>query len=88
MKNLIKKILGVHDGSTKNDYIVRCACGRAMWLRRSPQRVRRHHIGIAHRTSPLETGTVWEWFKMVTGLLEKRTLREWFIDWTNERAEK
>ena len=72
-----------HQGSTKNDYIVKCSCGRVMWLH-SPNKVRRHHIGCSQ--TPIVEGTLWEFFKMKTGLLRCRTLSECFKDFMEGKA--
>jgi hypothetical protein len=68
-----------HTGSVTKDYIVRCECGRAMWLK-SSQAVRRHHVGGSHQQVPIQDGSVWEFIKMKTGLLRLRTLDECFRD--------
>lgn len=66
-----------HQGSTRNDYLVKCSCGRVMWLH-SPMKIRRHHIGCKQEV--IADGTMWEFFKMKTGLLRFRTLSECFKD--------
>lgn len=71
------KFLQPHEQSGDN-YIVRCSCGRAMWLL-SSSKVRRHHTG--HEMRPLLKGaSMWEFFKMKVGWLDRRTFGEWLQD--------
>lgn len=72
------RFLKPHDASIEDDYVVRCSCGRAMWLLGSNEDVRKHHAG--HKMSPCREGSMWEFFKMKTGLLKRRTFNEWFRD--------
>ena len=65
------------DPKETGDFVVRCSCGRAMWLK-APDKVRRHHLG--HKMTPLEHGTMFEFIKMKTGLLNRRTFSEWYKD--------
>ena len=44
----------------------------------APDKVRRHHLG--HKMTPLEHGTMFEFVKMKTGLLNRRTFSEWYKD--------
>ena len=67
-----------HQGGVDGDYIVRCSCGRAMWLQAS-QKIRRHHTWC-HQIVPAQDGSMWEFFKMKTGLLRWRTMNEWLRD--------
>ena len=66
-----------------SNYLVRCSCGRALWLLSSPK-VRKHHVG--HEMTPLvHGGSVWEFIKMKMGWLDNRTLSEWFQDFAEGR---
>ncbi len=67
-----------HESTAENDTLVRCSCGRAMWLKSSPAKVKKHHLG--HRMEVLHRGSILEFSKMKLGLLRRRTLGEWFLD--------
>lgn len=68
-----------HAGSKKTDYIVRCTCGRVMWLH-SSSAIKKHHMGPQHKHEVIESGSIIEFIKMKTGLLKYRTLGEVFKD--------
>ena len=68
-----------HKGGKENVLVVRCSCGRAMWLQGAPKKVKAHHFG--HHMKVVEHGSLWEFFKMKTGLLNRRTLSECFKDY-------
>ena len=54
-----------------------------MWLTSSSSNLMRHHSG--HQFRVLETGTMWEFFKMRTGLIRYRTLSERLKDLMERR---
>ena len=66
-----------HHGSVSDDYIVRCSCGRVMWLH-SSEKIKKHHMGCRHEI--IVNGSMWDFFKMKTGLLRCRTITECFKD--------
>jgi hypothetical protein len=72
-----------YDGRKTKDKLVRCSCGRVMWLTSSSSNLMRHHSG--HQFRVLETGTMWEFFKMKTGLIRCRTLSERLRDLMERR---
>jgi hypothetical protein len=72
-----------HDGRDTKDKLVRCSCGRVMWLLSSSKDVMLHHVG--HQSRVLETGTMWEFFKMKTGLIRYRNLSERLRDLMERR---
>lgn len=72
-----------HDGRDTKDKLVRCSCNRIMWLLSSDNNIKRHHIG--HQFKVVETGTMWEFFKMRTGLIRYRTLSERLKDLMERR---
>ena len=78
------KFLKPVDPKETGDFVVRCSCGRAMWLR-SDEKVRRHHKGC--RMSPLEHGSLWEFFKLKTGLIRNRTFSEYMCDLMRKAGE-
>tara|TARA_R110000744_G_scaffold273221_1_gene386117 strand:- start:7858 stop:7992 length:135 start_codon:yes stop_codon:yes gene_type:complete len=43
-------------------------------------------MGASHTTRALEHGSFWEYVKMRTGLLKRRTLSECFSDWMKEKG--
>jgi|TARA_R100001530_G_C4199841_1_gene124474 hypothetical protein len=76
-------LLKPYDGRNTKDKLVRCSCGRVLWLTSSSKVIMRHHEG--HQFKVLETGTMWEFFKMKTGLIRNRTLSEWLRDLMDRR---
>lgn len=62
-----------HRGSVKSRLLVRCSCGRLMWLD-SSQEVLRLHVG--HRMEAAQKGSMWEFAKMKLGWLDRLTVRE------------
>ena len=71
------KILKPVDPEEVGNRLVRCSCGRAMWLK-GDDKVKRHHIG--HQMRILEQGSVFEFIKLKLGLLSRRTFGEWLRD--------
>jgi len=67
------------------DYLVRCSCGRVMWLR-APDKIKRHHMG--HQLKVLEYGTFWEFLSAKLGLVNKRNFNEFTKDWYEMGAGK
>ena len=64
--------------------LVKCSCGRVMWDKGMPDKVRKHHQG--HRMELCQSASVWQFIKMKRGTLEKRTLSEWFLDVMEARS--
>jgi hypothetical protein len=73
----ILRWLAPHDGRDRKNLLTSCSCGRIMWMD-SSEKIRKHHTG--HRMVVCERGTLWQFFKMKTGLLRCRTLGELFRD--------
>lgn len=57
--------------------IIRCSCGRVMWLD-APDKVRKHHSG--HRMDRTDSASMWSFIKMKLNLLDCRTATEWGKD--------
>jgi hypothetical protein len=73
----LRWIAPVYTADSRNK-LVRCSCGRALWLLSAPQ-VRRHHHG--HRMTIIQDGTFWEFIQLKTGLLDCRNFSELFRDY-------
>ena len=67
------------------NYLLRCACGRILWMK-SGSTIRKHHLG--HKMKVCETGSIVEFIKMKTGLINSRTFGEWFRDYIDARGSK
>lgn len=62
-----------HRAEDRKKFLFRCSCGRLLW-QDAPQEILRQHLG--HRMSPATSGSMWEFFKMKVGWLNKLTVRE------------
>jgi hypothetical protein len=58
--------------------LIRCSCGRIMWLK-SPDKITSHHMG--HEMRPCTNANIWQFFRMKTGLINRRTWDEWSADY-------
>ena len=70
----IWRVVGPYDGPRK---LVRCACGRVLWVD-AVESVRKHHLG--HQMVMCQDASFLWFLKMKLGLLNWRTLGEWAAD--------
>ena len=82
--NWIYKLLKPVDPSEAGDYLVRCDCGRMMWLR-APDQIRRHHAG--HKIKVMEHGRIMACFSLKRGFVNRRTIGEELKDKMGGRSD-
>jgi len=82
--NWIYNFLKPVDPKEVGNQLVRCSCGRVMWLK-GHDKVKKHHIG--HQMRTLEQGSIFEFLKLKLGLISRRTFGEWLRDKMESRAE-
>jgi len=82
--NWIYKLIKPVDPKEAGDYLVRCDCGRMMWLR-APDKIRRHHAG--HKIKVMEHGSFMDFFRLKLGFINRRTIGEYLKDKMEGRAE-
>ena len=75
----------VEPAHTNNHVLMQCSCGRFLWSDCS-QKVKKHHLG--HTMRMAEHGSIVSFFKVKTGLVNYRTLSEFFSDVIMERDKK
>ena len=73
-----------HHAEDRKRFLVRCQCGRVMWIN-APQRIKKLHAG--HLCRPCLESSLWNFVKMKLWLLDRLTWRERMVLWSQKGRE-